>query len=87
MPIWLIWIGKRVGHWIVYLIMSAIVGWIVYAGLIRPTTKPTPTTKQEAESIVNYNYSPRVSFGCAFWKMQRRPNGNKNITNTTPSLP
>ena len=55
--------------------------WIVYAGLIRPTTKPNPTTKQEAQTIVNYNYYPRISFGCANWRIKP----NDNLTNSTNS--
>lgn len=26
---------------------------------------PAPTTEQNAEAIVNHNYEPKVSFGCA----------------------
>ena len=38
------------------LVLGAIagLGWAVYAGVVRPVTKPNPTTKQEAETINNY---------------------------------
>jgi hypothetical protein len=44
-------------------------GWGIYAGLIRPTTKPNPTESQQADSIVNHNtyyqFEPHQTFGCA----------------------
>jgi hypothetical protein len=48
-------IGKWLGHWLVYFILSAIVAWIVYAGLIRPVIKPNPTSVQSGG--VSYNYT------------------------------
>jgi len=32
-------------------------GWAIYAGIIRPVTKPNPTMRQEAEQIENYTYN------------------------------
>jgi hypothetical protein len=54
--------------------------WIIYAGLIRPTTKPNPTTTNQADAIYNYNNAPRVSFGCAYWKIDRRPDANCTVS-------
>ena len=34
-------------------------GWAVYAGIVRPVTKPNPTTKQEAQVINNINNNPK----------------------------
>lgn len=59
------WVGGIVG--------GLIIAWIFYAGLIRPTTKPNPTTTQQGEIFINYNLNPRVSFGCANFKIQRIP--------------
>ena len=59
-----------VGKWVGGTILGLMLGWIVYAGLIRPTTKPNPTTRQEAETILNYYNQPRVSFGCARWEVK-----------------
>lgn len=48
--------------------------WSIYAGIIRPTTKPNPTTTQRAENITNftYNNTPRSSFGCATVKIYEK---------------
>jgi len=43
------------------------IAWAVYAGIIRPVTKPNPATTQSGEIINNYNNTPRISFGCARW--------------------
>jgi hypothetical protein len=44
------------------------IGWAIYAGIIRPTTKPNPMTHQEAETMYNpiyhYDYHPVIGFGC-----------------------
>ena len=55
-------IGKWIGHWAVYFLLSAIVLWGLYAGLIRPTTKPNPTSVQTG----GVSYDIKVGFGgCA----------------------
>lgn len=66
MPIWLLWIGKRFGHWLIYIIFTAIIGWVFYAGLIRPITKPNPSTQMKAETIINnsYNCKALIGWGC-----------------------
>ncbi len=62
MPIWLIPIAKWLGHWAVYFILSTVVIWGLYAGLVRPVTKPNPTTIQNG----GYSYTIHVGFGgCA----------------------
>lgn len=65
------------------------IAWIFYAGLIRPTTKPPTTTKQEAEMIVNHNYGvPKVSFGCINTKIyERKVNDTKDSNIVSPSTP
>jgi hypothetical protein len=64
-----------------------LIGWGLYAGLIRPTTKPNPSTAQQADNIVNYNYSPRVSFGCAYWKIKPNEKVVEAASNSTGSNP
>jgi hypothetical protein len=69
------WVGGIVG--------GLVVAWIVYAGLIRPTTKPNPTTTQNGQNFVNYNYNPRVSFGCSRMIIKNEKDNESRITNTT----
>ncbi len=54
-------LGKWIGHWLVYFLLSAIVLWGLYAGLIRPITKPNPTNTQTGG--VSYNYDIKVGLG------------------------
>ena len=35
------------------------IGWAVYAGIIRPVTKPIPTTTQKADKITNNYNNPK----------------------------
>jgi len=51
-------LGRWLGHWLVYVILTAGVVWVVYAGMIRPITKPNPTQQ-------GVFYTPKVTFGCA----------------------
>ena len=62
MPVWLVPIIKWLGHWVVYFVLSAIVVWGLYAGLIRPVTKPNPTAVQTGGVSNTYNIHP--TFGC-----------------------
>jgi hypothetical protein len=41
------------------LVIGAIagLGWAVYAGVIRPVTKPNPTTTYKAENLYKYDYN------------------------------
>lgn len=57
---------KWLGHWIVYFLLSAVVLWGLYAGIIRPVLKPNPSTKQEATTIYNntYNCKALIGWGC-----------------------
>ena len=42
-------------------------GWAIYAGIIRPVTKPNPSTTQNAEKIDNIYYYPiKKVFGFGF---------------------
>ena len=66
------WHGfKRWVSVIVWTLVIAGIGWAIYAGIIRPTTKPNPTTHQEAAQIVNYTLEPRSYFGCTNFKIAR----------------
>ena len=59
-----------IGKWVGGILGGLAIGWIVYAGLIRPVTKPNPSTTQSAETIHNYYNTPRISFGCARWEVK-----------------
>lgn len=62
MPIWLLPIAKWLGHWVVYFLLSAVVIWGLYAGIIRPVTKPNPTNIQNGGNA----YTIHIGFGgCA----------------------
>ncbi len=69
------WHGfKRFISVLVWCLVLAGIGWAIYAGIIRPTTKPNATTKQEAESIINYNYTiepKQTFFGCSNFRIQK----------------
>jgi hypothetical protein len=70
MPVWLTWLGTRLVHWLIYAAITALVGWCVYVTIIRPHTKPNPTTSQNAAEIVNYQ-QPKVMFGCMRWELPK----------------
>ncbi len=53
-----------IAKWVGGVLAGLALAWIVYAGLIRPTTKPNPSTSQKAETITNYTFSPKSTFGC-----------------------
>ena len=58
------WLWARLGHAIIYVGLSVIVIWGLYAGLVRPITKPNPTSTQTGG--VAYNYTIHVGLGgCA----------------------
>ena len=60
----LAWLWQRLGHAIIYVSLSVIVIWGLYAGLVRPITKPNPSTTQNGG--VSYNYTISVGMGgCA----------------------
>jgi hypothetical protein len=57
------WLWTRLGHAIIYVALSVIVIWGLYAGLIRPTTKPNPSTTVQSGGVV---YDIKIGFGgCA----------------------
>lgn len=68
----LAWNGfKKWAVFIAFVLVIAGLGWAVYAGIIRPTTKPNPSTTQTAESIANYTFEPHQTFfGCASYKAE-----------------
>ena len=59
-----------IGKWLGGILGGLVFAWIIYAGLIRPITKPNPTTKQEATTINNYYNQPR--FGCMRFQVYER---------------
>ena len=62
------------------LFVIGVVGWSLYVTIIRPTTKPNPTTRQEAETIVNPSLDIRPNFGgCANLRVVQYYIGNKEI--------
>ncbi len=56
------------------LLVVAGLAWAVYAGIIRPVTKPNPTNTQQGKGD-NYNYTiqPRSYFGCMKFDL-KKPN-------------
>ena len=80
----------KVGKYIAAIMGGLAVAWIFYAGLIRPTTKPPTTTKQEADMIVNHNYgTPKVYFGCMNMRIYERKKDvdkNNSIISPGPSV-
>jgi hypothetical protein len=57
---------------IIGLAVLATAGWIFYAGLIRPTTKPNPSTRQEgARDNYSTTISPKQTFGCMNFKIPK----------------
>jgi hypothetical protein len=71
MPVWLIPVIRWLGHWVVYFVLSAIVIWGLYAGLVRPTTKPNPTTTVQSGGVV---YDIKIGFGGCARIPEVRPN-------------
>ena len=61
-----------IAKWVGGLLGGLALAWIFYAGLIRPTTKPNPTTVQSGGTSYNIS-SPRQTFGCMNIKIQRMP--------------
>ena len=58
------WLWARLGHAIIYVSLSVIVIWGLYAGLVKPITNPNPTTTQTGGT--SYNYEIKVGLGgCA----------------------
>lgn len=80
-----------IAKWVGGIVLGLMVSWIVYAGLIRPTTKPNPSTSQKADSINNYYNQPRISFGCARWevivdKEKDIATNTNSVGNSSPAL-
>lgn len=46
----------------VYAVIILGLTWCVYVTIVRPHTKPNPTTTEQAEEILHNN--PKVYFGC-----------------------
>ena len=62
---------KRTFSVVTTLLVFGGLGWLIYVGMIRPHTKPNPTTRNEAEQIINYDVRPSP-FGCANFRLMGR---------------
>lgn len=62
---------KRTFSVIATMLIIAGLGWAIYVTVVRPHTKPNATTKQEAESITNFNYDVKPTFGCMSFKVMK----------------
>lgn len=60
-----------IAKWAIGVIGGLAIAWAVYAGIIRPITKPNPSTQQKAETIYNYTIQPRHTFGCSAFLIRR----------------
>ena len=77
--------GLAVGNFIWHLIKRSaailfVLGliWSIYVTVVRPHTKPNPSTKQEAENIVNYTYDVKPTFGCMRFNAYGKKNKEKD---------
>ena len=58
-----------VGKWVGGVVGGLVIAWLGYALIVKPFTKPIPTTTNQADNIYNYYNNPRISFGCAAWNI------------------
>lgn len=61
-------------------LLIAGLSWAIYAGIVRPVTKPnaTQTTNQRcARDLTNNNYNPKVGIGCMRITIQQRDREDK----------
>lgn len=74
------WHGfKRWISVLVWTLVLAGIGWAIYAGIIRPVTKPNPsTTQQGARDNYSYTIQPKSYFGCMRIDI-KKPEENKPI--------
>jgi hypothetical protein len=65
-------LASKLSGWLAVILLLGICGWGLYAGLIRPITKPNPSTKQEATTIYNNNYNCKslIGWGCGSCKQE-----------------
>lgn len=69
------------------LLVLAGIGWTIYVTVVRPHTKPNPTTTQIAEGIINtYNYGDEEQFffGVKLWGVKLGITKNKRIIKVEP---
>lgn len=75
-----------VAKWIGVGVLVLVIGWAIYAGIIRPVVKPNPSTANQAEVIYNYTIQPRSTFGCSAFLIRREKDDNSNLgTDIKPS--
>ena len=84
-------VGKGAWHWVMrtFSVLAVIgLGWAVYAGIIRPVTKPNPTTTQHADSITNPSYKG-PTFGCMSIRVmaEKAKPLTSNPVNDTTAIP
>ena len=81
------WLAKNFSRFIgvmVYVLIFAGIGWSIYVTVVRPHTKPTPSTTQSAVTIVNNTYNCKALIGWGIGKTlvqpdtRKEPNGNPN---------
>ena len=66
------WLQKRLINAIFYVTASVVVIWGLYAGLVRPVTKPNPSTTVQDGGTAN-NYTIDVGFGgCATFRPEKK---------------
>ena len=69
-------LASKLSVWLAIILLLGIVGWGLYAGLIRPTTKPNPSTSNKAETIYQYSYTYNckalLNFGCGSCKQETK---------------
>ncbi len=60
------------------ILLLAGLGWAIYAGIIRPVTKPNPTNRQEgARDNYNFTIQPRSYFGCQRFEIKKPEEAKK----------
>lgn len=65
-------------------VLALVIGWAIYAGIIRPVVKPNPSTANQAEVIYNYTIQPRSTFGCSAFLIRREQDDKQEIKVATP---
>lgn len=68
-----------IAKWVGAVIGGLVIAWAIYAGVIRPVTKPNPTTTNKADVIYNYTITPRHTFGCSAFLIRREKDGKQEI--------
>ena len=63
MPPFLVkFLASKFSGWLAIALLFIVVAWGLYAGIVRPVTKPNPSTTQTGGISNSYNFHPM--FGC-----------------------